>query len=644
MIAWNEEELLPVAVKSADGLADEVVVVDTGSTDGTVRIARELGATVVTGADRYHKGESRNKAMEAASGDWVVILDADERIADPKGVGAFLESTDAQAVYIRLAYVDGKGNPTLSYSQMRCWRRGTFTYKYRAHEVPVPTASWGELAHTDFVWEHRPPPDRKWKREYTLKRLLLDVEENPDAARPLYYLGRQHMYLGQWEESIAALKRYIESSGKRDKADAWHCMAKCHGQMGEKEKQIAALFQACAEQPHRRLWWGELASLYHADGKDELAAGLLKCALELPQPEKTYVNHLWYGSHIHDLLARCLWKLRRYEEGHGHAKKAVELAPDNDRIKKNFQFFADVVESKIEAAPLVCKNGHRNVLYLARRDHANVGYRMMQAVNAQDGWQARSVTQSADYFRYPKDIFMPTREEIDELCRWADVIHIFDSWPRNVARYGKPVFVTYNGKYYKDNREFLKREDAKNNIMQLCTTIDLTRYGAKWIPVPMDGMMKANPIGGSFLVVQAPTRRDVKGTEYVEALRALDGVDVDIIEDVPNAECLERKSRGHVCVDQFILGFGVNALEAWKLGMPVIADAKPEIIRLMTGEIGYIPFVRCEPENLRETVIKLKSDTEFYSGAQQRGIQYVNDFHHPGRVAATLTDLYKRTL
>jgi len=644
MIVRNEEALLATAVESTRGLADEVVIVDTGSEDGTVALARELGAVVVEGADRMHKGAARNLGLDAAAGDWVVVLDADERIADAAGVRGFLEGSDAQAAYIRLAYVNDAGQPTLSYQQMRCWRRGTYRYKYRAHEVPVPVDGWGELAHTEFVWEHRPPRDRTWKKEYTLRRLLMDVEENPGDTRPLYYLGRQQMYNSNYREAITVLRQYLDTPGKRDRADAWHCLAKCYGALGDKPEQIKALHQACAEYPMRRDWWGSLAELYHADGQDTLAAGLLKLALEIPMPAGSYTSHHWYGAHIHDLLARCLWKLKRYDEGCEHAKRAVELQPGDSRLQKNLSFFTDVVESRIEN-PIRAPTRHtgKAVLFLARRDYANVGYRMMQAINQLDGWCAHAVTCGAEYFHYQKDIFMPSKEEVDRLCRWADVIHIFDSWPRDVIKYGKPVFVSYNGKYYRDNYGVLAKDEAENGITQLCTTIDLTRYGATWMPVPMcvNGVKPVQRDGVNFVVAHAPTRRDVKGTRFVEALQELDGVQVDLIEGVSNAECLNRKASADLYVDQFELGYGVNALEAWALGVPVVAGAKRDIAALIEEHIGYLPFVCCRPEELAGQVEQLRVDGRIYVEACDRGMAYVRDFHDPVKVARRLVELYE---
>lgn len=344
IIARNEREILANAVKSTVGLADEVILVDTGSTDGTVELAKSLGCVLAGSADRMHKANARNQAIEAAEGDWVVVLDADERIADPTGLREHLENTDAQAVYVRLAFVDGNGNFTLSYQQMRCWRKDSFRYKYRAHEVPIPTDGWGKIEHTEFVWEHRPPRGRSWKLQYTLDRLLLDVEENPGVARPLYYLGRQYMYCKKYEKAIESLNKYLELRRGSDQADAWRCLAICYKNLGDRDKQVQSLHRACAEHPDRREFWGELAEIYHAEGKEEIAAGLIKCLLEIPMPAKSYTTHRWYGPHPYDLLGRCLWKLGRYEEGRKWALKALSLSPKDKRLRDNLQWFENKLQ------------------------------------------------------------------------------------------------------------------------------------------------------------------------------------------------------------------------------------------------------------------------------------------------------------
>ena len=334
MIVRNEEICLARALDSARGLVDEIVIVDTGSTDTTLEIAKEYGAIIITGASRYHMGQVRNQALSAATGDWTIVLDADESIADPVGVRRFIEETDAEAIYIKVVC----HSSLVTFPSMRCWQRGAYHYEYRYHELPVPTKEQSRAAYTNFVWDHIPPPNRTWKWQYALDCLLLDVEEHPQDPRPLYYLGRQYMYMQRWQEAIDTLNLYL-TQPNYDEADAWGNKAWCHGQLGETQEQIGALFRACAAQPERRDWWGALAEIYHTQGKDAVAAGLLKCALSLPPPRNTFVYHRWYGAHPHDLLARCLWRMGMIQEGRLCAAMALALAPDDERLRRNLWWF-----------------------------------------------------------------------------------------------------------------------------------------------------------------------------------------------------------------------------------------------------------------------------------------------------------------
>jgi glycosyltransferase involved in cell wall biosynthesis len=79
LIAKDEEADIGDAIRSVS-FADEVVVVDSGSSDRTVEIARELGARVVSATDWRGFGVQKNRALDAAQGDWVLSLDADERV------------------------------------------------------------------------------------------------------------------------------------------------------------------------------------------------------------------------------------------------------------------------------------------------------------------------------------------------------------------------------------------------------------------------------------------------------------------------------------------------------------------------------------------------------------------------------------
>ena len=80
LITRNEEANLRDCLTSLGGLAQQVVIVDTASTDGTIAIAQEFGAIIAQPADWPGFGPQKNRALDLATGDWVLSLDADERL------------------------------------------------------------------------------------------------------------------------------------------------------------------------------------------------------------------------------------------------------------------------------------------------------------------------------------------------------------------------------------------------------------------------------------------------------------------------------------------------------------------------------------------------------------------------------------
>src|SRR5262245_48294594 len=81
MIVKNEQDWLPAAVSSVRSIVNEVIIVDTGSTDATALQAEALGAKVLSCDWKDSFGDARNVSLAAAKEPWILVLDADERIA-----------------------------------------------------------------------------------------------------------------------------------------------------------------------------------------------------------------------------------------------------------------------------------------------------------------------------------------------------------------------------------------------------------------------------------------------------------------------------------------------------------------------------------------------------------------------------------
>lgn len=86
MIVRDEAEMLPACLESVQGVVDEVVVVDTGSTDATRSLAQGAGAKVVEQPWNDDFAAPRNRSIEESSGDWILVLDADERLTPAAGL------------------------------------------------------------------------------------------------------------------------------------------------------------------------------------------------------------------------------------------------------------------------------------------------------------------------------------------------------------------------------------------------------------------------------------------------------------------------------------------------------------------------------------------------------------------------------
>ena len=138
MIVRDEQEFIGDCLASLDGVVDEIVVVDTGSTDDTVTIARAHGATVYCEPWRHDFSQARNHALDRASGDWILYIDADERLEpiERSTVDGLLASAEHVAYRVLL-------RPFLGATQCReyrLWRNDRrIRFEGLIHEKVVPS-------------------------------------------------------------------------------------------------------------------------------------------------------------------------------------------------------------------------------------------------------------------------------------------------------------------------------------------------------------------------------------------------------------------------------------------------------------------------------------------------------------------------
>jgi len=234
LIVRDEAEHLSACVESARDAIDEIVVVDTGSTDDTVAIARDLGARVrhFDWCDSF--AAARNASIDAASGDFVLIVDADERLdADaPRVVRRLVEAEPADAaptLYLPLIVnLDARGRHLGADRMPRLWRnRPALRFVGRIHERIGARA---KMAYEDgFRILHLGyDPELVRKRgKRGRNRTLLDAElaESPDDPTLHFYLAKELYAAGDDESALAHFRRVIDDGTALNLALSSHVFA-----------------------------------------------------------------------------------------------------------------------------------------------------------------------------------------------------------------------------------------------------------------------------------------------------------------------------------------------------------------------------------------------------------------------------------
>ena len=221
MIVKNEAENLGRCLRSVQGVADEVIVVDTGSTDRTVEIAEAFGARVF-----HHRWQSdfslaRNMGLEQATGQWILILDADEELAEearPR-VKAVLAETAADGLQVHVRNLNAPGG-ILAYfdsMQLRLFRkRLDYRYEHPVHEMIVHCIfrNGGRLAATDLmIWHYgymqKEVQGGESRARRNLKLLEQAVAESPQDPGQCARLGFSYYALGNYPLAYTYLRRAL---------------------------------------------------------------------------------------------------------------------------------------------------------------------------------------------------------------------------------------------------------------------------------------------------------------------------------------------------------------------------------------------------------------------------------------------------
>jgi len=254
MIVRDEEANLGACLDSVAGLFDEVVVVDTGSADGTREIARARGAKVFEFAWIDDFAAARNAALAHASGDYAFWLDADDVVEPPgraelESLLASLRGADPAAYVVRCACdPDERGGGRTVVDHVRLFPlRDDVRWAYRVHEqiLPALRRAGVPVRWTDVEVRHTGYADsatRARKLERDVRILREELAARPDDPFVLFNLGSVAVERGEWAEASGLLARSLRGSAPGDSITRklFALTARCLQQLGDPAGAVAA--------------------------------------------------------------------------------------------------------------------------------------------------------------------------------------------------------------------------------------------------------------------------------------------------------------------------------------------------------------------------------------------------------------------
>lgn len=345
MIVRNEERFLADCLRSLQGIADEVVVVDTGSVDATPDIAKAHGAKLYHHPWAGDFAAARNHGLDLCTGNWILYIDADERVlpVDRVQMDAALGTPDVVACNVWFSARVGQ----TPYSEMRLWRNDKrLRFRGCIHETIRPAV--GAMAAQDGLrigdcpleiihLGYEDQQDAKHHRNLPL--LLQRVEEDASNVFNWCHLGFVQAGLGDHVQSVAAFRQAVRAARQStlrlpQESQAFVELARTLIRGGdeagraEAEGLVGEGLEFCPTNLH--LPWVRANLLVDTGRYDEALPILehLACidAETLRDPFIGYDKRI-FGVFAYEALGLCHFRLGRYEQAAEWYGRAFQAEP-----------------------------------------------------------------------------------------------------------------------------------------------------------------------------------------------------------------------------------------------------------------------------------------------------------------------------
>ncbi len=351
MIVRNEESVLAESLASVRLIADEIVVLDTGSTDQTVELARQWGAKTASTAWQDDFSLARNQCWRLASGQWVLWLDAGERLAAESAldlrsfVEAHADPNKAYLILVEIPAPDGGQSHEQAARVRLVPNRAQLQFVGRVRETLLPSIQSAGLA-VDVapgkIVRHRrdhDPARRASRAQRSIRIASAELEQSGcRPARLLLALGESYLALGEVERAVENFHEAIVAAapGSTAMLEAYYGLLAALGRLEEHRSQrLAICLEALERFPRDAQLLLALGRCVQQEGQWELAAKAFDAAMRIGEVDL----ETWHPADLAETAAVCAALARSAQGQLDDARRVLEQAiansPQSQRLARH---------------------------------------------------------------------------------------------------------------------------------------------------------------------------------------------------------------------------------------------------------------------------------------------------------------------
>ena len=345
MIVKNEEKVLGRCLDSSKDITDEIIIVDTGSTDGTKEIARRYGAKIFDQKWQDDFSLARNFSFSKATMDYCMWLDADDIIREEEAAKLihWKAEADGSEDVLMLRYVvafDEKSNPTLVYYRERIVKnRKGFLWKGRVHEA---IEAKGRVEYLDCEIEHHSIKTVYSRRNLSIYKLM-EKDGETFSARDRFYYGRELFYHREYGEAVDNFLKFLSlpEGFVENQVEACRLAAKCCYEMKKDGTALEFLYRGLTYRRPSSELCCDIGQHFFDRRRWEQAEFWYRNALQVPErmKEGAFTETDCYGYIPCVQLSVCWYWMGDLKKALKYHRLAGKYKPYGAAFLRNQQYF-----------------------------------------------------------------------------------------------------------------------------------------------------------------------------------------------------------------------------------------------------------------------------------------------------------------